>query len=753
MRKLLLIVLYIFSFLTAFAQMDTEFWFAVPNLCEHTAYQDMGSYHFILFAEDKEAEVTISMPANSSFTPIHTIVAANGYQDVEIARDYNTAQSEFAVPFDIVSRRALLIQSDALVYCYFQVTGANSEAYTLKGNKALGTDFYVLSQNSAQNSRTQTIHMNSYHCIEILATEDNTNIDISPSHEIGASCSTGSFSITLQRGETYAFRACSNEAEKHLNGTKIVSNKPIAVNSTDDTILDPILYSGGDLAADQLTPTDYWGTEYIAVNNHTGYDALTITAKENNTYVTCDDGTSFVLNEGESRNVPFGTSNTRYVQSDKPVGVWQLTGEYVEAGGTNLPATTKCTGSSSVKYKRLADSYNIIIHILTLTSNVSHFTLNGSPIAATEFHTVDGTNSVYSYASIDATYMTSELVSVECTSGLFHMGVVDAVSGSCTYGFFSDYSIAHEYDEYGTFDEGSYFTWQNHFLSDGVTPQTFTVEGIYKDILTDRNGCDSICVLHLQKTHSPDSPFTYDILTHPQCADDPFVEFELQDPDGLIHQLQFAFSRKALEQHFRDTIVTLTNPIIQIPNRARAGIYDVAINALYNQQIIDTRNYKFSLLYPSSVLDQHWDDFIGVLTHDYNGGYDFIGFQWYKNGSPIAGENHSYLYQPLEMGTPYSAMLEEADGTKLMTCEIIATHQTEILIYPTLSQPHQIIRLHSSEDVTIWLYDSFGKLLYTNSFERGDNQFAAPQDPGIYIVKIQQTGEHGKSETKKLIIR
>lgn len=290
-----------------------------------------------------------------------------------------------------------------------------------------------------------------------------------------------------------------------------------------------------------------------------------------------------------------------------------------------------------------------------------------------------------------------------------------------------------------TITEGATYIWNG---------QPYGSEGEYTQTLTTDDGCDSIVTLHLTV-----NPLIYDILMRAQCADDPFVEFELQADDGLIHQLQFAFSQKALDQHFPDTTVTITTSLIQIPNSARAGIYDVAISPLFDQQLLDTRNYQFTLLYPSSVLDQHWDDFIGVLTNPYNGGYDFVGFQWYKSGSPITGENHSYLYQPLEMGSPYSAMLEESDGTKLMTCEIIATHQTEISLYPTLLQPNQIIRLHSSEDVTIWLYDSLGKLLYTNSFERGDSQFAAPQDHGIYIVKIQQTGEQGKSETKKLIVR
>lgn len=290
-----------------------------------------------------------------------------------------------------------------------------------------------------------------------------------------------------------------------------------------------------------------------------------------------------------------------------------------------------------------------------------------------------------------------------------------------------------------TITEGATYLWNG---------QTYSEDGTYIQNLTTDEGCDSIVTLNLTV-----NPLIYDILANIQCADDPYIEFDVTASDGLFQQLQFVFTPKAIAQHFRDTIVDYSASQILIPNSARAGIYEVAVSPLYNSQVLDTRNFQFTLLYPSSVLDQHWDDFIGVLTHNYNGGYDFVGFQWYKNGQPMAGENHSYTYQPLEMGAAYSAMLEEQDGTKLMTCEIIATPQKEISLYPTLLQPHQTISLYSTDDVTIWLYDSLGKLLYTNAFERGSSQFAAPQNRGVYIVKIQQTGAQGKSETKKLIVR
>ena len=105
------------------------------------------------------------------------------------------------------------------------------------------------------------------------------------------------------------------------------------------------------------------------------------------------------------------------------------------------------------------------------------------------------------------------------------------------------------------------------------------------------------------------------------------------------------------------------------------------------------------------------------------------------------------------MGTAYSAMLEEPDGTKLMTCEFIATPKTEITLYPTLLKPHQIIRLHSPESIIVWVYDTFGRMIYPDAFVGGENDFVAPQNHGIYIIKIQQTGKQGKTDTKKLIVK
>jgi hypothetical protein len=265
--------------------------------------------------------------------------------------------------------------------------------------------------------------------------------------------------------------------------------------------------------------------------------------------------------------------------------------------------------------------------------------------------------------------------------------------------------------------------------------------------LQDINGCDSVIVLHLG-VYSTD----FSIITHEQCADDPYIEFELPNYEN-IQKLAFEWDNNAQTQQLRDTIIEITNQYIYIPNTARAGIYNVQISIVFEGKLYGTQSHSVKLLYPSSVLDQHWNDFIGVLTHDYNGGYDFVSFQWYKDNEMIPGETKSYISTSLEMGALYSALLEDVNGTKLMTCPIEAKHQTELSLYPSILTPHQIINIHTSKRSTIQLYSITGEQLSSNDFEAGDFQIPAPSTRGLYIIKVIYYNETNQVLTRKITVQ
>ncbi len=556
MKKYLLSLLFLLLCGTTalYAQLDTQFWFSMPYLATHSSG---AKYHLYLFADKSDAHVTISMPANPSFTPIHVTVPNHGSQDVLLASSYAIAQQELAVPWDQISRKGLYISTDAPIYSYVQITDLNGEAYTLKGHRALGTEFYVLSQNNMVNGSGIGDYEIAYHSIQIVATQNNTRVTIYPTVQMGTNCSTEPIQILLQRGETYACRCCSKEGAGHMAGTRIVSDKPIAVNSSDDSVNAPGT-GGYDLAGEQITPTDYWGTEYIAVSQDLSWDYVYVTAKEDSTRVTTSKGIIFTLNQGETRAVPIRDVKALYVQSDKPVGVWQITGLGVEIGGTNLPIID-CTGSESVKYKQMSDTYQTRVNIVTASPNVEHFTLNGNPIDPTNFSVVPGTNGKYSFARINVTGIVpiDSLIDVECSSGLFQMGVINSVgsSSSCTLGYFSDYSTKHEYVEYVIYDEGPIYIWPNHYEADGVTPRTLSHAGDYRDTLTAQNGCDSICLLHLMIT-----PFPQGDTTAVLCEGEPFTWWDqtYTTAGDYIHNYPYPFPGI-------DSVVTLHLRYVQNP--------------------------------------------------------------------------------------------------------------------------------------------------------------------------------------------
>src|SRR6201999_3016483 len=77
------------------------------------------------------------------------------------------------------------------------------------------------------------------------------------------------YTIVLNKGQTYSIRANGINGSDHLSGSEITSDKPIAVTQKDDSIQATWDY-GADIVGDQLVPTNVVGTEYIVVRGFLG---------------------------------------------------------------------------------------------------------------------------------------------------------------------------------------------------------------------------------------------------------------------------------------------------------------------------------------------------------------------------------------------------------------------------------------------------------------------------------------------------
>src|SRR5690554_2358857 len=427
-------IISLFLSLNAFAQIDTEFWFACPDLNKDHAEEPIY-LHIMSFSH--EATVSVSQPANPSFTPIVRTLTPNDFTAIKLTPSVVETTTGNG---NEVRNTGLLIESTAEISAYYLSWNDNSEAYALKGRNALGTEFLIPSQFDYRNCQGGEKSKNT---VEIVAAEDGIVVTIIPSKSCVGHAANIPFNIILNRGLAYALRASSQAANAHLENTRITSSKPDDVNYTDDGLCAP----GGDLIGDQLVPVDLLGTEYIAVRNDAGSassaDKIYILPTQNGTIVTINGVDQSPMNIGEKLVHSLGVATAptpiaTYITSNHPISVLQLTYKGGEPGGSILPSLS-CSGSRQISYKPVESTVKVTL--VTKTENIGSFTMNGSSWAIPEslFFPVPNTGGKWSYYRNDLSSNTVMLI--ENSKGLFHAGFFEYGGKTCSYGYFSSYNV------------------------------------------------------------------------------------------------------------------------------------------------------------------------------------------------------------------------------------------------------------------------------------------------------------------------
>ncbi len=446
-NKIIFILLMITTaFLPLHAQIDNIFWFAAPDISANHAHNPI-TFCFTSFSNP--ATVTISQPANPGFTPVTVNLSPYSYYALDVTSQESIVET---APENTVCNYGFLITSTANITTYYQLGANNSEIYTLKGRNGLGTDFTVPMQNYLVDG-PPTDAMNS---IEIVATENNTTVTIVPSHALQGGIAAGTpITITLNAGQSYCIKSSDQTAAGHLTNTRITSDKPIAVNSTDDSVASNQVsgYSGQDLVGEQLVPDEYAGDFFIAMYNNRLFENICIIPTQDTTHVYINGSATptVTLNTGQSYTYMPSNSPTiaTMITSDKPIHVFQVTGSDGEAGGTQLPALG-CTGSQEVVYARPSYSTNMRLSIVVPTNYVNGFTMtagnNNIPLTANDFTVLPYNNAwSYCYKDFSSSVPTQTVMMIQNSLGPFHLGILDYYSGmSSSLGYFSDYSsIGH----------------------------------------------------------------------------------------------------------------------------------------------------------------------------------------------------------------------------------------------------------------------------------------------------------------------
>jgi len=426
------------------AQTDREFWFAAPDVFSNNANYNIPIV-VRLTSFSSAATVTISLPADATFTPIVVSMPANSTQTVDLSPWVNVLQN---APPNAVLNKGLLIRSDNDITAYYEVVSSycncNPEIFALKGRNALGNEFYIASQYTYNIDTIR--HPPATTSFDIVATQDNTTVTVIPSQPIVGHTAGIPFSIVLNKGQTYSATGVWRDNIHHLQGSYVASDKPIAV-----TLKDDLVFGDGtcaDLIGDQTVPTSVVGSEYIVSKGFLApQDRVFVLALQDNTAIFLDGGSTaaVMLNKGQSWTFNLSNPST-YIRSDKKFYVYHVTGLGCELGSAIIPKLS-CTGSTSVNIVRSSNN-TFGVMLITQAGNEGNFTVNGNSgvISAGSFSPVPGTGGVYVAATVDLSgYLSAgSVLQFVNSTGKFSLGLIDGdgVSGS-RYGFFSDFKSSN----------------------------------------------------------------------------------------------------------------------------------------------------------------------------------------------------------------------------------------------------------------------------------------------------------------------
>ena len=496
-RFLLGIICLMGSVIAGYTQVDFEFWFAAPYAnIDHAPQYPVGNKYNVggrpvylrLATQDADADVQVTMPATGK-TIANVHINANSTATVDLTDMIDEIQCSNKQ--QIVENKGIYIRSNALITAYYEIAAVlNSDIFSLKGQNALGKEFYAPFQNKMVNDSYHNkgngeeqvtdecrecggvngnrISDPAYSYLVVVATQNNTVVTITPTTRTVGGAKGESVSVRLNRGQTYVVRAYGQNLAARMSGTHITATKPIAVTIGDDSAYPDYFTKSGDCEdyiGDQIVPVSVIGRDYVVVQGQgrkNDYkEFVTVTATENGTQVQVD-GSNYgsLLNCGEAVSIELEPNSvyTR-ISANNPIYAFHVSGYHCEVAGALLPSVEMCTGSYKVGFVRTYGSENdqeFYMNLMVKGDGEHDFLLNGSKSNAIENETFTEfviNDKVWKVARIhfDQSEMPEGAYYLQNKTSLFHMGMMNSTShkwndsedyrlmGSM-YGYFSRFS-------------------------------------------------------------------------------------------------------------------------------------------------------------------------------------------------------------------------------------------------------------------------------------------------------------------------
>ncbi|MBP5476484.1 MAG: hypothetical protein J6Y00_02205 [Paludibacteraceae bacterium] len=306
-----------------------------------------------------------------------------------------------------------------------------------------------------------------------------------------------------------------------------------------------------------------------------------------------------------------------------------------------------------------------------------------------------------------------------------------------------------------------------------------TEPGTYYDTLYYTNGRDSVYITIYLDVQQLDVKGTFLIDT--VCGDDNALAMAFIREQGHPIKYDLMFSDMAKGQGFEDRTaqpmadtavvewaVTMPKDADNPQRYVRPDRYSVTLRVTDKQNRQTTYDAAFTVLYPSWVILQRWNDVLTITNRDFNGGYNFTHVQWYRDGEKVESKGNGDFYyyagdgEQLQMGVPYRADLTRTDdGKTFSTCDYIPSYQEEKVIFkeefamaPRYAGNSRQVTVRTTLSGRYIVYDVSGKQVLSGLFGAayGSPDIIFPDlcPNGTYLIRFMP--DNGKEKHKKWMV-
>lgn len=305
-HTILVIALLIFSIglPTTYAQQTStqgkEFWLSFMHNGFRNHSQGGWITTQVLISAKRDCAGTIANPLTGWEQTF--IARSNSITTIDIPEEQGYHNQ---VNYEEISNKALKITANDTisVYCT-NIAHVSFDASFVLPTESLG-DEYIIQTYDQSSIGSDDAWEGETSAILIIATEDNTEIEITPSvNTLGNHPANTPFSITMNAGETYQIRSSNYGNTRDLSGTHILASdcKRIAVfNGNNITTVPSSITNGFDIVFEQAMPLRSWGKNFVVTSSLTrNRDFIKITSSANDNQVTKNGVLLTTLRAGES---------------------------------------------------------------------------------------------------------------------------------------------------------------------------------------------------------------------------------------------------------------------------------------------------------------------------------------------------------------------------------------------------------------------------------------------------------------------